>query len=42
MTQRRLHRCAAIDSSPTAALVTNASGMAIDSRRPPAGAIIPL
>jgi transposase InsO family protein len=29
-----------IDSSPTAALVTNALGMAIDSRRPPAGTII--
>jgi putative transposase len=29
-----------IDSSPTAALVTNALGMAIESRRPPAGAII--
>jgi putative transposase len=29
-----------IDASPTAALVTNALGMAIDSRRPPAGAII--
>ena len=29
-----------IDSSPTAALVTNALGMAIDTRRPPAGAII--
>ena len=29
-----------IDASPTAALVTNALGMAVDSRRPPAGAII--
>ncbi|GLY92595.1 IS3 family transposase [Actinoallomurus iriomotensis] len=29
-----------IDSSPTAALVTNALGMAIDSRTPPKGAII--
>jgi putative transposase len=29
-----------IDSSPTAALVTNALGMAIDSRRPDTGAII--
>jgi transposase InsO family protein len=29
-----------IDSSPTAALVTNALGMAIDSRRPPAATII--
>jgi putative transposase len=29
-----------IDSSPTAALVTNALGMAIDSRRPGTGAII--
>jgi putative transposase len=29
-----------IDSSPTAALVTNALGMAIDSRRPGQGAII--
>lgn len=29
-----------IDASPTAALVTNALGMAIDSRRPPTGAII--
>ena len=29
-----------IDSSPTAALVTNALGMAIDSRRPDQGAII--
>ncbi|WP_211766574.1 DDE-type integrase/transposase/recombinase [Kutzneria sp. CA-103260] len=29
-----------IDSSPTAALVTNALGMAIDSRRPGRGAII--
>ena len=29
-----------IDSSPTAALVTNALGMAIDTRSPPAGAII--
>lgn len=29
-----------IDSSPTAALVTNALGMAIDSKRPPAGTII--
>jgi len=29
-----------IDSSPTAALVTNALGMAIDSRTPPAGAVI--
>ncbi len=29
-----------IDSSPTAALVTNALGMAIESRRPPAGSII--
>ncbi|WP_157457167.1 IS3 family transposase [Cellulomonas fimi] len=29
-----------IDSSPTAALVTNALGMAIDSRRPPAGTVI--
>jgi putative transposase len=29
-----------IDSSPTAALVTNALGMAIDTRRPPAGTII--
>jgi putative transposase len=29
-----------IDSSPTAALVTNPLGMAIDSRRPPAGTII--
>jgi putative transposase len=29
-----------IDSSPTAALMTNAPGMAIDSRRPPAGTII--
>ena len=29
-----------IDSAPTAALVTNALGMAIDTRRPPAGAII--
>jgi transposase InsO family protein len=29
-----------IDASPTAALVTNALGMAIDSRRPPAGAVI--
>lgn len=29
-----------IDSSPTAALVTNALGMAIDSRRPPPGTII--
>ena len=29
-----------IDASPTAALVTNALGMAIDSRRPPAGTII--
>ena len=30
----------AIDSSPTAVLVTNALGMAIDARRPPAGAVI--
>ncbi|MFS8105124.1 DDE-type integrase/transposase/recombinase [Lentzea alba] len=30
-----------IDSLPTAALVTNAPGMAIDSRRPGRGAIIP-
>jgi putative transposase len=29
-----------IDASPTAALVTNALGMAIDSRRPPAGTLI--
>jgi transposase InsO family protein len=29
-----------IDSSPTAALVTNALGMAIESRKPPAGAVI--
>jgi putative transposase len=29
-----------IDSSPTAALVTNALGMAIDTRRPAAGTII--
>lgn len=29
-----------IDSSPTAALVTNALGMAIESRRPPGGTII--
>jgi transposase InsO family protein len=29
-----------IDSSPTAALVTNALGMAVDTRRPPAGTII--
>jgi len=29
-----------IDASPTAALVTNALGMAIDSRTPPAGAVI--
>jgi putative transposase len=29
-----------IDSSPTAALVTNALGMAIQTRTPPAGAII--
>jgi putative transposase len=29
-----------IDSSPTGALVTNALGMAIDSRTPPAGAVI--
>jgi transposase InsO family protein len=29
-----------IDSSPTAALVTNALGMAIQTRAPPAGAII--
>jgi transposase InsO family protein len=29
-----------IDSSPTAALVTNALGMAIENRRPPAGTII--
>jgi len=29
-----------IDSSPTAALVTNALGMAIDSRRPPPGTLI--
>jgi transposase InsO family protein len=29
-----------IDSSPTAALVTNALGMAIDSRRPDGGTII--
>jgi putative transposase len=29
-----------IDSSPTAALVTNALGMAIDTRRPPAGTVI--
>jgi putative transposase len=29
-----------IDSSPTAALVTNALGMAIDTRTPPTGAII--
>lgn len=29
-----------IDSSPTGALVTNALGMAIDSRNPPTGAII--
>ncbi len=29
-----------IDASPTAALVTNALGMAIDSRRPPTGAVI--
>ena len=29
-----------IDASPTAALVTNALGMAIDSRRPQAGAVI--
>jgi putative transposase len=29
-----------IDASPTAALVTNALGMAIDTRTPPAGAII--
>ena len=29
-----------IDASPTAALVTNALGMAIDSRRPPSGSII--
>jgi transposase InsO family protein len=29
-----------IDASPTAALVTNALGMAIDSRTPPPGAVI--
>jgi transposase InsO family protein len=29
-----------IDASPTAALVTNALGMAIESRRPPPGAVI--
>jgi putative transposase len=29
-----------IDSSPTAALVTNALGMAIQTRTPPAGAIV--
>jgi putative transposase len=29
-----------IDSSPTAALVTNALGMAIDRRIPPTGAIV--
>ncbi|WP_082918893.1 DDE-type integrase/transposase/recombinase [Cellulosimicrobium sp. I38E] len=29
-----------IDSAPTAALVTNALGMAIENRRPPAGTII--
>jgi len=29
-----------IDSSPTAALVTNALGMAIDTRRPPSGTVI--
>ena len=29
-----------IDSAPTAALVTNALGMAIDSRTPPSGAVI--
>ena len=29
-----------IDASPTAALVTHALGMAIDSRRPPSGSII--
>ncbi len=29
-----------IDASPTAALVTNALGMAIESRNPPAGAVI--
>jgi transposase InsO family protein len=29
-----------IDTAPTAALVTNALGMAIDSRRPTAGTII--
>lgn len=29
-----------IDSSPTAALVTNALGMAIDTRRPPPGTVI--
>ncbi|WP_425569040.1 DDE-type integrase/transposase/recombinase [Pseudonocardia xishanensis] len=29
-----------IDASPTAALVTNALGMAIESRDPPAGAVI--
>ena len=29
-----------IDASPTAALVTNALGMAIQTRTPPAGAII--
>jgi putative transposase len=29
-----------IDASPTAALVTNALGMAIDSRTPPAGAVL--
>jgi putative transposase len=29
-----------VDASPTAALVTNALGMAIDSRTPPAGAVI--
>jgi putative transposase len=31
-----------IDASPTAALVTNALGMAIDTRRPPSGVIIHL
>ena len=29
-----------IDASPTAALVTNALGMAIDTRTPPSGAVI--
>jgi len=31
-----------IDASPTAALVTNALGMAINSRNPDAGTLIPL